>query len=114
VPAEADTRVQYWNTVPVEADTILKPAEADIILDQVPAEANIILARQTVGTTQAVSDDASHHGGFHDGGKRGVFLCSGAFRTEWLWPLNLLGIEVALAPWGIGDAGTSAVQILTV
>jgi hypothetical protein len=29
--------------VPAEADTIVKPAEADIILDQVPAEADIIL-----------------------------------------------------------------------
>ena len=25
--------IQYWDTVPAEADTILKPAEADIILD---------------------------------------------------------------------------------
>ena len=29
--------------MPAEADTILKPAEADIILDQVSAEADIIL-----------------------------------------------------------------------
>jgi hypothetical protein len=34
--------------VPAEADTILKPAEADIILDEVPAEADIILVRQMV------------------------------------------------------------------
>ena len=26
--------IQYWNTAPAEADTILKPAEADIILDR--------------------------------------------------------------------------------
>jgi hypothetical protein len=106
--------------VPAEADTILKPAEADIILDQVPAEADIILTPAgadiilwldtykpaeadiiLVGHVLACRGryNAGEIGGGHDTvsvarrlpqrWKEGVFLCSGASRTERFWPLNL-------------------------
>jgi hypothetical protein len=89
--------------VPVEADTILKPAEADIILDQVPAEADII-----PGPAEAdiilVGHVLACRGRYNTGGTDGSYdtslqcrmaastmveregfpLFGRAFRTEWL------------------------------